>query len=149
MKQAREHHPALCSLTGDAVGAVVPPFIKGGLGGISETAAQANVAKSLIKPLSEGLSRQKTAAKSPLIPFGTSFPLWERGRSLPRALSVASLLNEKTAFPKGGSGRFGQHSHPDQHRHTTSYPYRSSGLTTPRPPRNQLPPFPKGGPGGI
>jgi len=43
-------------LSGDAAGAVAPPFLKGGLGGISETAAQANVAKS------------------------PSFPLWERGR---------------------------------------------------------------------
>ncbi|MDO9225186.1 MAG: CRISPR-associated endonuclease Cas1 [Pseudomonadota bacterium] len=54
---------ALFSLTGEAVGAAVPPFIKGGAGGISETAAQANVAKS------------------------PSIPLWERGSNL----AIASL----------------------------------------------------------
>ncbi len=70
---------ALLPLPGDAVGVVVPPFTKGGTGGISEAAAQANVAKS------------------------PSFPLWERGRTLPRALSVASIVNEKRALAKGES----------------------------------------------
>ncbi len=38
-------------LAGDAVGAEVPPFIKGGAGGISTATAQANVAKSPPAPL--------------------------------------------------------------------------------------------------
>ncbi|MDD5388551.1 MAG: thermostable hemolysin [Gallionellaceae bacterium] len=58
------------TLTGDAVGAALPPFVKGGAGGISEAATQANVAKS------------------------PSIPLWERGRPLPQALAVASPVNE-------------------------------------------------------
>jgi len=93
---------ALGVLAGDST----PPFIKGGRGGISEATAQANVAKSLIKPLtqplSEGLSRQETAAKSLLIPFGTSFPLCERGMPIPRASSVASAVNAASAMENKG-----------------------------------------------
>ncbi len=39
----------------------IPPFIKGGLGGISETSAQANVAKSLMQPLKQTLFLKSTA----------------------------------------------------------------------------------------
>ncbi|MDP2432761.1 MAG: B12-binding domain-containing radical SAM protein [Pseudomonadota bacterium] len=68
---------ALFASTGDALGTVLPPFVKGGPGGISETAAQTNVAKS------------------------PSFPLWKRGRPLPRAFSVASPDNAKSALEMG------------------------------------------------
>ncbi len=64
---------ALFPLRNDVVGAVVPPFFKGGLGGISETAAQANVAKS---------------DEAPTLRY-PSFPLLERGEQV-RGKTAAS-----------------------------------------------------------
>jgi hypothetical protein len=49
-RDSRPMKKTLLPLTGDGLGALVPPFIKGGVGG-AETAAQANVAKSPLVPL--------------------------------------------------------------------------------------------------
>ncbi|MDD5388798.1 MAG: transglycosylase domain-containing protein [Gallionellaceae bacterium] len=68
----------LLKLAGETVGSEVPPFPKGGAGGISEAAAQANVAKS------------------------PSFPLWKRGRPPPQALSLVSTVDATSALEKKG-----------------------------------------------
>jgi len=72
---------ARLEFAGEAVGSVIPPFPKGGAGGISEAAAQANVAKS------------------------PSFPLLERGKPLPQALSLLSTANATSALEKNGGSR--------------------------------------------
>ncbi|MDP2432261.1 MAG: dipeptide ABC transporter ATP-binding protein [Pseudomonadota bacterium] len=92
--EAAPGHFARCHL---AEAQTIPPFIKGGLGGISTTLvspATTNLVKPLIKPLSEGLSRQKTVAKSLLIPFGTPQPPFDKGGS-----EVLSVLDLAVHFP--------------------------------------------------